>query len=54
MKYFFYVNIIMVKIPKEKEGQKKYLMKALLLFTVLYSCMCMVCNNSVDVQAFID
>ena len=45
MKYFFYVTIIMVKIPKDKEGQKKFLMKALLLFTVLYACMCMAKQN---------
>ena len=42
---FFYVTIIMVKIPKDKEGQKKFLMKALLLFTVLYACMCMAKQN---------
>ena len=35
----------MVKIPKDKEGQKKFLIKALLLFTVLYICLCMAKQN---------
>jgi len=35
----------MVKIPKDKKGQKKFLIKALLLFTVLYICLCMTKQN---------
>ena len=35
----------MVKIPKDKKGQKKFLIKALLLFTVLYICLCMAKQN---------
>ena len=35
----------MVKIPKDKKSQKKFLIKALLLFTVLYICLCMSKQN---------
>ena len=35
----------MLKIPKDKKGQKKFLIKALLLFTVLYVCLCMAKQN---------
>jgi thiol-disulfide isomerase/thioredoxin len=35
----------MVKIPKDKKGQQKFLIKALLLFTVLYICLCMTKQN---------
>lgn len=35
----------MVKIPKDKKSQKKLLIKALLLFTVLYICLCMAKQN---------
>ena len=35
----------MVKIPKNKGDQKKLLIKALLLFTVLYICLCMAKQN---------
>ena len=35
----------MVKIPKNKEDQKKFLIKALLLFTVLYIFLCMSKQN---------